>query len=254
MKIMTYNILDGGIDSNGSRIEKILEVIKQEAPDFLALQETNNFEKNDNKLLKRLSEELDLPYYGNSISEAVSGGNPYHVASLSSYPFLKCYIFPAVLFGGAAISTLINAPFGDISVCNIHLNSRSKNHRLRELAAILEYQRQFGKQIILGDHNDLSMTDQYDLPKEVATYYDSPHFEVMDILSKSYIDTAFYTHSSDMRTFPTKGVNPENEVPVRIDYISVTRPLVNHVRKVEVVRTPSSDVASDHYPVTAVME
>jgi hypothetical protein len=43
---MTYNILHGGIDSNGSRIEYIIDIIKEEIPDFVAIQEAHKFDKN----------------------------------------------------------------------------------------------------------------------------------------------------------------------------------------------------------------
>ena len=37
MKLMTFNILLGGIDEHGSRIDFMKEVIKEAAPDFLAM-------------------------------------------------------------------------------------------------------------------------------------------------------------------------------------------------------------------------
>ena len=45
-------VLNGGFDENGSRIKHIIDVVKEVNPDVLALQETYNFSKNDNELLK----------------------------------------------------------------------------------------------------------------------------------------------------------------------------------------------------------
>lgn len=63
MKLMTFNILNGGIDENGSRLGLIKKVIKDASPDFLALQEATNFEKDNYKLLRQVSRDAGLQYY-----------------------------------------------------------------------------------------------------------------------------------------------------------------------------------------------
>lgn len=256
MKIMTYNVLDGGFDiKNGSRLDKIINVIKNENPDFLALQETDNFEKNGSEILKRFSEELFLPYYSYASGEAVPGGGRYHVASLSRCPIIDSHTFSGNIFGGAALSTLVETALGEISFCNIHLNAYSEDHRMDELTVVLEYQSKFEKQIILGDHNALSESDDYgDMSTYEFTHCDLHRSKVIKALEKSYIDTSFYLKTNEMRTHPTEGVeDPISKTQVRIDYIFTKKTLIDYVKKVEVIKTKSTEIASDHYPVTATL-
>ena len=51
MRIMSYNILYGGIDEHGSRIPSIKKALMQEHCDVYCLQETNCFQENDRNTL-----------------------------------------------------------------------------------------------------------------------------------------------------------------------------------------------------------
>jgi len=150
MKIMTSNILEGGIDDKGSRIEYIIDVIKEVNPDFLALQEANNFDKNNNELLKRVSNEIKLPHYTLSQGALYDDQRRYHVVSLSRYPMREERTFQDPLFQSAALSVVIDSPLGELSLCNVHLHAHSEDERLKELAVILKYQSKHKNHIILG--------------------------------------------------------------------------------------------------------
>ena len=56
MRVMAFNIFKGGKDEHGYRIESIKEVINDASPDFVALQEANNFDDDSNDLLKEVSQ------------------------------------------------------------------------------------------------------------------------------------------------------------------------------------------------------
>jgi len=255
MKIMTYNILEGGIDDKGSRIEHIIKVIKEENPDFLALQEANNFDKNDSKLLKRVSKETKLPHYGLSQGGLYDDGNRYHTSSLSRYPFREVYTFPESSFQCSAISVVIDSPFGELSICNIHLNARSEDERLKELEVVLNHQSKHEKNIILGDHNTLSRVDNYgDISAKEFTHYGLTRFDVTDTLHKSYVDTLAHLNIKDRSTHPTAGVcHPISENPIRIDYVFVTLPLSPNIKSGKVIKTKISNIASDHYPTVVTL-
>ena len=89
---MTFNILAGGIDEQGSRIEYIQDVIRGVSLDFVALQEANNFEKDNDKLLKEVSQHIGLQYYALSSGSTLEDGEQYHVASFSRYPFKEKHL------------------------------------------------------------------------------------------------------------------------------------------------------------------
>ncbi len=255
MKIMTSNILEGGIDKKGSRIEHIIAVINEVNPDFIALQEANNFDENDNELLKTVSNETNLPHYTLSPGAPNPDRKRYHVASLSRYPLREEHTFPESTFQSAALSVAIDSPLGEISLCNVHLHANSEAERLKEIEVIIKYQSKHKNHIILGDFNAVSRSDDLpDLSIEESTRYDFPHFDVTDMLSEGYVDVVSHLDVSDNSTHPTVGVShPICKSPIRIDYIFVNPSLVSNVNSGAVIKTETSEIASDHYPVVVTL-
>ena len=255
MKIMTYNILDGGIDSNGSRIEHIIETIKKEEPDFVAIQEAHNFEKNENELLRRLSKETKLPFFALAQGALEDDLERSHVVSLSRYPLQEEYLFPGSTFQCAALSVVIDSPLGKLSICNIHLHAHSEDERVNEAEAVLSYQSKYDKHIILGDFNSLSRSDNYcDLSAREFTYYDLTRFEATDKFNTSHTDAVAHLNVNDRSTHPTIGVTHRiSKTPVRIDYVFLTPSLSTHIKDVRTIKTPTAEKASDHYPVVVTL-
>ena len=107
MRVMTFNILLGGIDENGSRIEFIKRTINDASPDFVALQEANHFEKDSNKLLKEVSQHTGLQYYALSPGSTLEDGKQYHVVSFSRYPFKEKHLFSGLQFQCAGLLQLL---------------------------------------------------------------------------------------------------------------------------------------------------
>lgn len=255
MKIMTFNIASGGIDSNGSRTEHIIKVINDANPDFLAIQEADNFDENDFKLLKRISSEIYLPYFEFSQGELYEDSCRHHVVSFSKTPIKNMYTFPDSPFTHAGLTTTIDSPMGELTLCNVHLHSHSEDVRLIEARVVLEHLSKFEKNIILGDCNTVSQSDHYEnLSAEEFTHYDLNHFEVTDLLNNSHVDAACHLKKSDMRTHPTIGMgHPISKTPIRIDYVFVTKTLEKHLIDTSVIKTDISEIASDHYPITLTL-
>ena len=259
---MTYNILHGGIDSNGSRIEYIIDIIKKEKPDFVAMQEAHNFDKNENELLKRVSKETKLPYYALSQGALEDDQKRSHVVSLSRYPLQEAHLFPDSKFQYAALSVVIDSPLGKLSICNIHLHAhsgdegvRAGDERLREAEVVLSYHSKFDKHIILGDFNSLSRSDNYgDLSAREFTYYDLARFEVTDMFNSCHIDAVAHINVRDRSTHPTIGVKHRiSKTPIRIDYVFLTPSLSTHIKNTRIIKTPTAEKASDHYPVVVTL-
>jgi len=274
MKLMTFNILWGGIDKYRSRIDFIKKVIREVSPDFLALQEVDNFEKDNNKLLKELSQDSGLQYYALSHGPIQGNGEryKYSVASLSRYPLEKKHAFSDSPLQYAALSTVIDSPLGELSVCNVHLNLGEyrwnngsqmwemkpgksgkglENKRLEELEIILKHVSGYKNQILLGDFNSVSADDNYDL----ATLEMEHRFDVVKLLQQDHVDTALHLGLANRSTYPTLvNKNPDFIRSVRIDYIFVSRSLAAHIKKASVIKTPVSKQASDHYPFVVTLE
>jgi endonuclease/exonuclease/phosphatase family metal-dependent hydrolase len=123
MKLMTYNILFGGrsIADTADRRDDILKLIKQHAPDVVALQEANFFDQDDT--LERMSSELSLPVHALAQGALYEGDLRYHVVLFSRYPIISTHDFPDEDFQSAALSVLLKTEIGNISVCNVHLHS-----------------------------------------------------------------------------------------------------------------------------------
>lgn len=246
MKIMSFNILEGGVDEKGSRMEYIKEVIKEVSPDFLALQEVNKLDEDNNKLLKEISQDIGLPHYALSTSPVYEDGKQYNVVSLSRYPFKNIHIFSGKPFETGALLTLIDSPFGELAICNLHLNVYSEDKRLKELYAILKYISKHTNQILLGDFNSVSSDDNYDLD----TLEVEARFDVIDLLKRNYVDSAFPLTLDDRTTYPAPpNTNPDFANPIRIDYIFVSPSLAGYATDVAVIKTSASVRASDHYPI-----
>jgi len=56
MKIMTYNVMEGGVRPDNSRLEKVLQVIDGQNADVFGLQETKVAQGKDNELIWALKE------------------------------------------------------------------------------------------------------------------------------------------------------------------------------------------------------
>ena len=196
-----------------------------------------------------------MPYYASSQSGSDAGDNRYHITFLSRYPLRDIYTFSDTSSGLAALSMVIDSPLGEMSLCNVHLPAHLEEERAGLLKEVLRYQSQYPSHVILADLNAISRADQYgDLSAKEFTYHGLTGFETTDMMKEGYIDSVAHLDVQNRRTHPTAGVpHVITETPVRIDYIFVTKSLSERLKSAEVIKTPISDNASDHYPVTLTL-
>lgn len=242
MKVMTFNILTGGIDTYESRIEYIKKVISDASPDFVAVQEANNFDNANDTLLKEVSQHIALPYYALSPGSDLEGEH-FNVASFSCYPFKEIHRFSGPLFQCAALLTVIDSSLGELAICNIQLGvetGHAEDDRLREIEAVLKHVAGYENQILLGDLNSISLDDDY----ELETLQVEPRFDVTNMLNQDYVDIASYLELDDKITHPTaSNKHPDYTMPIRIDYIFVTPSLASRVKIATVIKTETSEQA-----------
>ena len=250
MKLVTFNILAGGIDKQGSRIEYIKDVIRGVSPDFLALQEANKFDDDNNKLLKEVSQSSGLYHYALSPGSVWRDGERYHVASLSRYPFKRIHKFSGPAFENAALLTLVDSSLGELAICNLQLHAYSEDKRLKELDIILNYVSKHKNQILLGDFNSVSSDDNYDVESREM----EARFDVTDTLKQEHVDIASRLGLDDRSTYPAPlSTNPDFTMHIRIDYIFVSHSLAASITDATVIKTPISEQASDHSPFGATI-
>jgi exonuclease III len=132
MKLMTYNILNGG----EAGVNLIIEVVKQANPDILTINEANTFITNT-KIPETISEKANLPYY----HIAHSGEQDYHVAVFSRYPFKKLEEIKPLMRAG--ILVVVNTDIGEIAIIGTHLTPYTEDLRLPEIQRITDVLKQF---------------------------------------------------------------------------------------------------------------
>lgn len=247
MKFISYNIQNGG----NNRIFKIINVLKDEMPDFLAIIEANGFEKNNFKKLKELSEKLELKHYHLELSS----NSDSHIAILSKYPLSN--IRHISLFKRAGVVTNIETEYGNISVAVVHFAPNTEDTRLDELDKLIILLRKCDTSIILGDFNSLSMKDNYSLKKKYFSLNDEKNCEIFaprfDVISKleqlEYTDVAVFLNMNMQCTVPITIDGDLIFRNLRLDYVFISKNLITELLSYTVVNNSLTKDASDHFPV-----
>lgn len=254
MKLMTYNILNGG----EAGLDLVIDVVKKESPDFLTINEANTFSGQENKLLKEFADKTGFKYY----ELGLSGEYDYHVAVLSKYPLKQIQKLQPLM--RACLISVIETELGEISVASLHLTPYTEDLRHPEIDLILNYQSKFENKILMGDMNSLSPNDDYS-PEMVANFNDMQmkkfttdgklRFDAIGkILSKGYIDSAVKLGKNKEHTAPTAINEHSAHSDMRLDYVFVSESLVPYLQNYRVVKNELTERASDHYPVIVELQ
>jgi exodeoxyribonuclease III len=246
MRLMTYNILDGGKD----RESYILKVIQDNQPDVIVLQEIFSEE-----ILKFLALSLDMEYY-------IGGGNKKRkVALLSKLPvrsFTSQHpLFPIWRnFIDAELEWKQNQVIRLIGVHPIAmLGVAFEVWRLWEAKYILRYIQgiQCAHILIAGDFNAIAPSERIrtkNMPHWLKwmIYFQGNrvfHFSIQRYLSAGFIDCFRFCNPTD-EGFTLPPDNPN----ARLDYIFVSEEMKSHLKSATVIRELEDvKLASDHLPV-----
>lgn len=255
MRVITYNIFYGGEE----RIPLIAQVLRDQNPDVVALQEAN-----DRSKAEQLADMLHMHLiFGES-------DTVFHVAWLSRLPVLHIhnYQLPVVYQGQPSQFTAQKTLLGiDVAwnaevahLYTTHLQARYPDEyevcRLREVEAILgEIQPvQAEPFLLVGDLNAFAPGDTVGSFPIDSIEFANRHFieqgerlaiarlqeaGLVDCYRVLHPDQAGYT--SDARTGPA----------IRIDYCFASPQLAPFLRSCEVVSNELTTQASDHLPVLA---
>lgn len=250
MRFITYNIQDGG----DGRIDDIVNVLKRYAPDLIAINEANDFDKNDSQRLEEFSKKVGLQH----CHLALSTQSGYHVAILSRYPFKAIKELHSLKRAG--VVAVIETDMGDISIAAVHLAPSTEDTRLNELSAAISEQAKYDLRIIMGDLNSLSENDGYDFaklsesadtPKQEAEV-EEPRYDVINKLEQSgYFDVAAMHGNQKEYTVPITQDGNSVYRNLRLDYIFVSERLRSRLSSYAVIRSKLAEKTSDHFPVVA---
>jgi exodeoxyribonuclease III len=247
LRVMTYNILDGG----ENREQYILNAIQTAGPEIVVLQEVYTEE-----FLKSLSRSLKMAYY------IGTGNKKRKAALLSKFPVLtfKSHhpVFP--IWRNFIEAEIEYAPNKTMRIIGVHpianLGVVFEFWRLLEARYVINHIRIYQSLpcLIAGDFNAIA-------PGEKVKTEGMPgwlkwiiylqgnrvyHFSIERFLSAGFIDCFRFLNSEDGFTLPPPNPN------ARLDYIFVNALMQPYLKKCWVVRGPNSmNFASDHYPVMA---
>lgn len=247
LRVMTYNILDGG----ENRESLICEVIKEGDPDVVILQEVFT-----EAFLKFLSRSLGMSYF------IGSGNKRRKVALLSKLPVLSFQsyhpIFP--IWRNFIDAEIEYQPSRTARFIGVHpmanLGIVFEICRFWEIRHVARYLRRYKNMpcLIAGDFNAIAPGESVKLEtmpnwlKSIIFLQGNRvyHFSITKLLSAGFVDCFRSLNSEQGFTLPPP--NPNS----RLDYVFVNATMRPYLRKCWVVREPSRvDHASDHYPVMA---
>jgi exodeoxyribonuclease-3 len=248
MRLMTWNIKTGGYDRGGAdRLDAIIDVIRAENPDLLALQELRDVHRGRGQ---RLTDALGMtPVIARSYL-----GQP--VAVFSRLPVRRRWTARFALHHAAAAAT-VDGPFTLVSA---HLNPFSPGRRVREARWLMYRLRRLpGPLVLAGDLNALDpWTDHTARLAALPGLYrrrhvhrdGTPHTDTIAALAGAGLtDLWRQAGTGDGRTAPTSEGGGREFSDMRLDYLLATAGVT--ARAVRVVRGGATETASDHYPVVA---
>lgn len=263
LRVMTYNLFEGGMASGARRLDLIAGVIRAARPDVLALCEAQGLD--DPRRFADLAAAVGLRGH---VAPAASG---YHLALLARLPH-SVAAFTAADIGGlnpVGAGCVRVAGLGDLDVIVAHLDYRSAPAREAEARAIAAAVSGDRPALVLGDLNALShrdgltRRDLLSLPlHHVERHVDEtgePQFEATRALEGAGFTDAWRAAHEDLPgsegfTVPTGIPMPPHFGGMRIDYIFLSRVLAPRLVSCEVWRQAPAERASDHYPLVAELQ
>jgi exodeoxyribonuclease-3 len=252
MRVMTYNILEGG----KGRLDKIASVVRDQDPDILAVQEANGFDNVGNRRIQIFSDMIGMEYFSLATGNHNSRRNGrYHVATFSKHPLQPVPIEGS--FHHAALHTRVLFAGSDVDVINAHLDPHFNESRVREMNRMLRSLEGCDPAMITGDLNSLSSHDDYSREVSRFTEYLKKNFVSKGkvqtgILRRAYdagfVDAAVALDAQE-RTMPTPLSKYQDGLSFRVDYVLVSSGLSDKLARASVVSGEEADTASDHYPL-----
>jgi endonuclease/exonuclease/phosphatase family metal-dependent hydrolase len=249
MRLLTYNIRDGGI----GRAEALAEVISAANPDFVALQEAR-----DPAVVERIA---SIAGFGSWKAR------PSHSTGfLSRVPVLThaWRRLPRTRHAVLEVALADGLPRVFVLHLRAWFSSWSERQRVRELRGLLVGIREqliherhaFAFHVLTGDFNALAPGELFD-PSPMPAWIrgmvwlsgrDIARSTIEMMRTSEYVDAWRAVHPDSAQepgfTFPVW--NPH----VRLDYVFTPAPYATRVKSCEVRRTPEvTRAASDHFPL-----
>jgi endonuclease/exonuclease/phosphatase family metal-dependent hydrolase len=264
LTILTYNTLFAGRDGvDDRRAQAQIELISCLKPDVFLMQEAKGFEAGGNALMYALEERIGMRGF---LANAPRTGQ--NIAIFIRDP-LKALSFEAdgTNFHHTLATLKVKLPDSDrpLTLISAHLCPNGPAVRRREAAYLAVQAAPEAYALITGDFNSASPHDPepegFDgLPSHHRARYLAEDLRSADRSVLAHLEAAGWVdvgHALDKEitpTVPTAAFVGTEFAVMRCDYVLATPALAAGACHYEVIRTPLTDMASDHYPVVASFE
>ena len=251
-RFMLYNIYDGG----KKRLDNIAEVVRAERPDFLGMLEAATWNKGG-PILKRFAAQVGLPF-----SHFVKSNTRYDLAFFCGSTPLRIKKFFKGFWHSAVLVELSVESVGTIALVLLHLDPRQEAYRLNELERVRTITARYTHVVLMGDFNSLSPHDPYDRVALMALLrkrgikkfgIQDLKFDCIELIeSFGFVDVMHALQKPFASTVPTlMNTDASHADHLRLDYIFISPSLRTYLTDAVILQTPSTNIASDHYPLVA---
>ena len=251
MRIVSYNILDGG----EGRADPLAEVIEAQQPNIVALVEADV-----PAVVERIAGRLKMDFI-------LADGKRHGAAILSRWRILES-INHSLLhdeFSDAVLEATVAEPNGaEWTVAAIHLHPRARiedeHYREREIAVILDifakHRAERRPHLLAGDFNSNSPVQKIDPEKcKPRTREDFaanggrlPRTAIQKLFDAGYADTLQILHPSQAQTLGSFTTQYPGQ---RVDYIFTSAVEPKRIIQARIENDRLAQFASDHFPVVA---
>ena len=246
MRVVSYNILDGGV----GRADPIGEILAAQKADVIAL-----IEADDQWVVDRLARRLKMDCI-------VATGKRHKSAILSHWP-IRCSWDHALLLPEVTNTFLLAevlTPGGQampVAAVHLHPHAKLKDEavRLEEIGAVLKVLAKLDRpHLLMGDFNSTSPIQQIELPRcRPRTQKDweengcmLPREVITRVLAAGYLDTL---HASRGDAAGQLGTFSTHYPGQRVDYIFASGFPSQRVKDAWIETDRLAEFASDHFPV-----
>lgn len=217
LKIMTYNIHSGKDLKGENTFLEMIDFVKENNPDVLALQEVNENKKRGYQISQLIKHFSEIYHFGPHVK--ISNGY-YGIATFSKFPIVtrKHILLPSFKEQRGVLHTTLKIDDKNIDIFNTHLGLNAKE-RKQQISFIQESLRNVKNSFVLmGDFND--------------------NKPILD--SCLLYDTSIWNNQESIPTLI--------KFHKKVDFIFVS----NDITTVDYEVSPI--ILSDHYPIIAKMK
>jgi endonuclease/exonuclease/phosphatase family metal-dependent hydrolase len=252
MRIASYNLYEGAQNTGA----ELRDFVAEQELDVLCLQEANGWADGSPSQLEEFARAtgLNSQVYGDSNTR-------FKLATFAKAPITDSTVHTDG-FWHSAVHSVVQLDDAPLHIWNVHLNPGTEDQRLAEAKLLMSLIDPNEHTLITGDFNSLSRTDHYpdglihDLAaKGIAKFgTNSLRYDVTDYFTEAGLVDVAASLNQRSNTVPT----PANQdvyhaAELRLDYMFATQGLARVIKEIAVIKTPLTDVISDHYPIVATV-